>query len=109
MSHYMIQWSYKESAMAALVRKPSDRSKVVEDLFQAFGGKLLQYYLAFGEYDGVAIAEFPSNEAMTAALLTIGRSGAVSRTKTTVLITPAEAVRAMKKARGAKTGFRAPK
>lgn len=109
MGHYLLQWSYKDGQMKAMVEKPQDRSKAAAKAITAFGGKLHEFFFAFGEYDGIAIAEFPDNESATASLLTIGGSGALSRLSTTVLITPDEAKRAMKKARDTKTGYTPPK
>lgn len=96
MSFYMIQWSYKDQQVAALVQHPHDRYEVVSKLLKDFGGTLHSFFLSFGDYDGVAIAEFPDNTAATACLLTIYRSGAVSQLKTTVLISPKESLKAMK-------------
>jgi uncharacterized protein with GYD domain len=96
MSFYMIQWSYKDQQVAALVQHPHDRYEVVSKLLKDFGGTLHNFFLSFGDYDGVAIAEFPDNTAATACLLTIYRSGAVNQLKTTVLISPKESLKAMK-------------
>jgi uncharacterized protein with GYD domain len=96
MSFYMIQWSYKDQQVAALVQHPHDRYEIVSKLFKDFGGTLHSFFLSFGDYDGVLIAEFPDNTAATACLLAIMRSGAVSQLKTTVLISPKEALKAMK-------------
>ena len=96
MAFYMIQWSYKEQQVEALVRHPHDRYEILSKLFKDYGGALHQFFLSFGEYDGVIIAEFPDNTAATACLLTVLRSGAVTQLKTTVLISPKEALKAMK-------------
>jgi uncharacterized protein with GYD domain len=96
MAFYMIQWSYKEQQVEALVRHPHDRYEVMSKLFKDYGGALHQFFLSFGEYDGVIIAEFPDNTAATACLLTVLRAGAVTQLKTTVLISPKEALKAMK-------------
>lgn len=96
MSFYMIQWTYKDQQVAALVQHPHDRYEIVSKLLKDYGGTLHSFFLSFGDYDGVAIAEFPDNTAATACLLTILRSGGVSQLKTTVLISPKEALKAMK-------------
>jgi uncharacterized protein with GYD domain len=99
MPYYLIQASYKESAARALVAKPQERSAVVKKMFESLGGKLHSYYLSFGDYDVVAIVELPGNEAAVAAGLATVGGGAISRYHTTVLLTPAEATAAMKKAK----------
>ena len=46
----------------------------------AFGGKLIDFYAVLGEYDYVAIAEFPNDEAGMTFLLTLGAQGNVRTT-----------------------------
>jgi uncharacterized protein with GYD domain len=107
MPHYLIQASYKESAAKTLTAKPNDRSGAVRKMVESLGGKLHSFYLAFGDHDVVVIAELPGNEAAVAmGLATVG-GGAVSNYKTTVLLTPDEAVGAMKKAK--KVAYSPPK
>ena len=55
-------------------------------------------YFCFGDYDGIAISEFPSSVDAAAASLAISSSGAFSAVKTTVLINMDESVQAMEKA-----------
>jgi len=99
MPFYMLQASYKESAAQALIARPHDRSEVVKKMIESLGGKLHSFFLALGDYDVVAIVEAPSNEAAVAAGLATVSGGALSRYKTTVLLSPKEAVSAMKKAK----------
>ena len=66
MSHFMIRWQFTNTSAKALVGKPHDRTGAAKALIGGFGGKLHSYYLCFGEYDGVAICEFPDNTAATA-------------------------------------------
>jgi uncharacterized protein with GYD domain len=108
MAFYMIQWSYKEEQVEALVRDPHDRDEILSKVFKDYGGTLHQFFLSFGEYDGVIIAEFPDNTAATACLLAVLRSGAVTHLKTTVLISPMEALKAMKLAGEARPNFLPP-
>jgi uncharacterized protein with GYD domain len=104
----MTQWTYKDRQIQALVDNPHDRYEIIRQLFEAFGGKLHQFYFAFGDYDGVLIAEFPDNASATACLLTVAKGGAVDKLKTTVLISPKEALKAMKQASATKTGYMPP-
>ncbi len=108
MSFYMFQWRYKEAALKAMVEHPQDRSEAARAAVEAYGGKLHHFFFAFGEFDGVAIAEFPDTESATAAALTIGTGGAASATKTTVLISTEEAVRAMEKVGTGRSGYTPP-
>ncbi|MET1026009.1 MAG: GYD domain-containing protein [Dongiaceae bacterium] len=108
MGYYLMQWAYKVPQIKAMIEKPQDREAAAAKAVEAFKGKLHGFYFAFGEYDGCAVAEFPDNESAAASLLTIGGGGAVSKLHTTVLLTSAEAERAMKKAHGTKSGYKAP-
>ena len=98
MSFYLVQASYDTSATASLVKNPQDRAAAVGPLFEAAGGRLHGLWLAFGEYDVVAIAELPDNVTAAAISMAIGASGALRAYKTTPLLAPSEAVEAMKKA-----------
>jgi uncharacterized protein with GYD domain len=108
MSFYMFQWRYKEAALKAMVQHPQDRSEAARKAIEAYGGKLHHFFFAFGDFDGVAISEFPDAESATASALTIGAGGAASAIKTTVLISAEEAVRAMEKAGTIRSGYTPP-
>jgi uncharacterized protein with GYD domain len=100
MGRYMIEFSYKSEAVAALVKKPEDRAVAIGELISKMGGRLLDFYFTFGEYDGVCIAELPDNVAALAVDMAAVTPGHTSRLKTTVLLTPEEATAAMRKASG---------
>jgi len=104
---YMLETAYKDSAAKALIAKPQDRIAVVEKACKSLGGKLVSLYFAFGDYDVVTIVELPDNEAAAAFALAAGAGGALSKYRTTVLLTPQEAVSSMKKAK--KINYTAPK
>jgi uncharacterized protein with GYD domain len=108
MPYYMTQWTYKERQIEALVNNPHDRYDVIQKLFESFGGKLHSFFLSFGDYDGVVIAEFPDAVNATACLLTIAKAGGVDRLKTTALISPKEALKAMKLAGTTETSYAPP-
>ena len=46
----------------------------------ALGGKLVDFYMVMGEYDYVAVAEFPNDEAGMTFLLALGSLGNVRTT-----------------------------
>ncbi|MEM7223047.1 MAG: GYD domain-containing protein [Pseudomonadota bacterium] len=107
MPRYMHQFTYSLDSMQAMAAKPQDRKKAAKKLFAAAGGRLVDLYFCFGDYDGVAISEFPSNVDAASAILAAGASGAFATMKTTVLITMDEAKDAMAKA-GKVTGSYSP-
>ncbi len=98
MPHYMIQFSYNAESISSMVKNPQDRAAALRSLAQQWGGKVEAFYFAFGEYDGVAIAEVPDSVTMAAISMAVTGSGAFKAFKTTVLVTMDEAVQAMKKA-----------
>jgi uncharacterized protein with GYD domain len=108
MAFFMLQWTYKDSQIKAMVDAPHDRSAELRKVVEGFGGRLHQFFFAFGEYDGVAIVEFPDNESCVAAVLTIAGAGPNSSFKTTVLVPTGEAENAMRRARMAQTGYMPP-
>ena len=108
MAHYMLRWQLSSDSAKNFVAKPQDRTAPAKALIGGFGGTLLCYYFALGEYDGVGIVEFPDNVSATACSMKAASTGAFSRFETTVLLTAQEAEAAMKQAKGAKVRYRAP-
>jgi uncharacterized protein with GYD domain len=108
MAHYMLQFSYSHDAVKALVAKPQDRKAAAKAAIEGQQGKLLEFYFAFGEFDGVAICEYPDNVTAAAVAMALGASGSLSRVHTTVLLSAKEAEAAMKHAHDSKTGYKPP-
>ena len=75
---------------------------------RGFGGKLNSYKLALGEYNGVAICEFPGNKAAVACSMSATATGGFSRVETTTLLTSQQAEAAMKQANQTKTEYKPP-
>ncbi len=103
---YMTQFAYTPEAWAALVDNPEDRSVPVRQLAESMGGRLIGWYLSFGEYDGVLIFEVPDDASAGAAVMAAARRGHLRATKTTRLFTAEEGIEMMSRAGG--TAFRAP-
>jgi len=97
MATYLVQFSYTGDGLKGLISEGgSKRRDVIEQLVKSLGGRLLAYYFAFGEYDGIAITEGADVSNHLTGILAINASGAV-KTKTTILITPEEVDQAVKK------------
>jgi uncharacterized protein with GYD domain len=94
----MTQFAYTSQAWAALAKNPEDRKKVVSAAAQKFGGRVIDLYYHFGEYDGTLIAEGTSDTNVLALLITVHAPGHLKATKTTRLFTVEEAMEAMRKA-----------
>lgn len=97
MPAYMIQLRYTQQQLQALIETPQDRTEAARTIIEANGGQLKHLYFALGDHDVVVIAEYPDTESAVATALTVGAFGPA--TKTTVLLTPEEAVTAMRKAK----------
>ena len=98
---YLARFSYTMDAMKALINQPQDRSAAARELAETLGGKLLGFWYAFGEFDGVFLMEAPDNAAAAAVGMAVGASGALSEVETTVLLDMDEAQDAMRKAAAA--------
>lgn len=108
MPHYISQWSFAAAQVKALVDNPQDRESAARQLVEAFGGRLLCYFFMIGERDGVLISEFPDNESAVGCTMRAAASGAFTAFESRALLTPAEAQRAMQKARTSAAAYRPP-
>jgi uncharacterized protein with GYD domain len=98
---YLGRFSYTTDAMKALVSEPQDRSAAAREVAETLGGKLLGFWFAFGEFDGVFLMEAPDNASAAALAMAVGAGGALSEIETTVLLDMDEAQDAMRKAAAA--------
>jgi uncharacterized protein with GYD domain len=106
MPQYLGRFSYTADAVRALVDNPQDRAAAASDAVESLGGKLLGFWFAFGEFDGVYVADAPDNATAVAIAMAVAGTGTLARLETTVLIGMDEAQEAMRRAATAK--YRAP-
>ena len=96
---YMYQAAYTPESWATQLKNPQNRVEVVgRQACEAVGGKLVGGWYCFGDYDFVLIADVPNNENMSAIALAVAAGGAIKASKTTVLMSGAEIVGALKSA-----------
>ncbi|MYD11306.1 MAG: GYD domain-containing protein [Chloroflexi bacterium] len=69
-----------------------------DDDAKHFGGKVLHSWVAFGEYDFIAVVEMPDNESMAAFVLAMTAKGHYSAGKTTILLSSDETKAATQRA-----------
>ena len=98
MTLYLHQANYSLESMKGLVASPQNRKEIVAKAFEAAGGRLIDAWMAFGEYDIVVLSEFDKQVDAVSLAMAIGSSGSLTNLKTTVLISMDEAVNAMKSA-----------
>jgi len=108
MAYFLLQWTYKDPQIKALVDAPQDREAELRRAVEAFGGELHEFFFAFGKFDGAAILEFDDNESCSACVMMLEAAGSTSALQTTVLIAPEEARRAMVRAGSVASGYRSP-
>lgn len=98
---YLGRFNYTTGAIRALVENPQDRAEAAREAFESVGAKLIGLWYAFGEFDGVFLAEAPDNATAAAVAMAVGQTGAFARFETTVLMDMDEAQEAMRKAAAA--------
>ena len=98
MALYMTQFSYTGEAWAALAKQPADRRAGLRTLFERLGGRLVELYYSFGDYDGVVLFEASDDTAAVAALVAVLGPGHVKAIKTTKLLSVEDTVAALGRA-----------
>ena len=103
---YLSQVAYSEEGWKALVSNPQNRLEAIRPVVDKLGGRIVNAYFAFGDYDFVLLAEFPDNVSAAALASAAAAGGAVKSIKTTPLMEAAEGLEAVRKA--GTSGYRAP-
>ena len=101
MSFYALQASYTPVAWTGLVNAPANRLEAVRPVVEKLGGRIVNGWFGFGEYDVLLLCEMPDAISAAALSMAISSSGAVKAVKTTPLMTFDEGVAALKKASSA--------
>lgn len=100
MALYMTQFAYTPSAWAALAKSPENRRTAISGLVEKAGGKLVELYYCFGEYDGLVIFEAPDDVAAASVAVGASMPGHLKAIKTTRLLTVEETMDVMRRAGG---------
>jgi len=103
---YITQGRYTRDAIKGMIVKPEDRADAVARLLSKIGGRLLGYYITFGEYDFMTIVEAPNDVQMAAVLFAAASGGGVTGLRTTVAMTSVEAKGALAAASDLSPGFK---
>lgn len=98
MPYYLVQATYTAKAWAAMLKNPQDRVEAVRPAVEKLGGNLESPYLAFGDYDGIAIIQIPDNVSAAAISMVLMAGGALKAIETTPLMKKEEWLEAMEKA-----------
>jgi uncharacterized protein with GYD domain len=98
MAQYLLQVSYAAEGWAAMLKQPQDRQEAVRPAIEALGGKVRNFWMAFGEYDIIGVIDMPDAVSAAALSMAIQGGGACKAVKTTPLLSVEEGVEAMRKA-----------
>jgi uncharacterized protein with GYD domain len=104
MPHYLHQVAYAREGWQALIAQPQDRVEAVKQSIEKLGGRIKAAYFAFGDYDVVIITEMPDNVTAAGISIAFAGGGACKAVHTTPLLSPEEALQAVKKA--SESGYR---
>jgi uncharacterized protein with GYD domain len=90
MPRFLFEASYTVEGIRGLRRQGgSGRREAVARAAHSLGGRLEQFYFAFGEQDAFAVAELPDNQSAAAFALAVSEAGGAT-VRTVVLLTPEE-------------------
>ena len=98
MALYLTQVTYTPEAWQTMIATPTDRSKMLAKACKSHGGKLIGLWFSMGEQDVVTITEFPDAVSAATLLIAVAAGGSVAASKSTQLLSVAEAMEAMAKA-----------
>jgi uncharacterized protein with GYD domain len=101
MAHYSLQTAYTPLGWAALLKDPQDRLAAVEPVVERLGGKIVNGWFTFGDYDVLVICEMPDQVSAAALSMAISAGGAVKAVKTTPLMSFDDGLEALRKAKHA--------
>jgi uncharacterized protein with GYD domain len=105
---YEMRWRFHDTSVKSMTERPQDREAPARELIEGFGGQLHHIYFMLGEYDGLAIVEFPDNVSAAATSMRAGSSGAFTRFETHPLMSTQDAQRAMQMVKDRAVPYRAP-
>ena len=81
---FIYRGRYSADAVKGMMTSPEDREAALAKVFEKAGGKLLAFYLTFGEDDFLTIADCPDHHAALALAIAGAAGGSISDMKTTV-------------------------
>lgn len=103
---FITQGRYTQEAVKGMLAKPEDRAQAVAQLFSQSGGKLIAYYMTFGEYDFLIVSEGPF-EGVATSVIAAAAGGGVTGLKTTLAMTSTEMKKAFETAGPLVANFKA--
>lgn len=100
MTLYMYKFSYTPESWKILEKHPEDRRIAISNLMNQIGGKLISFFYAFDDFDGLVIFEAPDDASAQAAIIKIFSHGHVKAIRPTQLFTVENMMAGMRQAKG---------
>jgi uncharacterized protein with GYD domain len=104
MPRYLYQLAYTSENWVAQMKDPQNRVEKVRGAVEQLGGKVVDAYYTFGEYDIIVILDMPDNAAAAAFAIAVAGGGAAKAARTTPLMSIEEGIDAIRK--GAQSSYR---
>lgn len=98
MAQYLVQAAYSQEAWTNMVKNPQNRAEAIKPVIDRLGGSIKGMWMAFGEYDAVALIEMPDHVSAAAFSVAASAQGAVKAFKTTPLLSVEEGMAIMRRA-----------
>ena len=108
MAQFLFQVAYTSDSWATQVREHGNVLERIQPLIDGCRGSVSGCFYAFGEYDLVLLADFPSDEEAAAFSLAATAGGVLKSIKTTPLLSVDQGITAMKRADEVGRTYRAP-
>jgi uncharacterized protein with GYD domain len=86
MPKFLVLFNLSSDYVAGFVEKPADRRTAVAAAAENAGGKLLDYYWMFGQYDGAAVFEFQNSKKMASFMLAVAARASLTHAETHELL-----------------------
>lgn len=98
MAQFLFQVAYTPESWKTQVHAQGNVLDRIQPLLQSCNGRVDCCFYAFGDYDLVLIADFPSGEEAAAFSLAANAGGALKAIRTTPLLTVEQGLAAMRRA-----------
>lgn len=82
---FITQGRFTQDAFKGMLTRPQDRAAAIGQLFAQAGGRLVAYYMTFGEYDFLVISEGPL-EGVATTTIVAAAAGGVTDLRTTLAL-----------------------
>lgn len=108
MPRYAVFFNISSDALARFIQNPEDRRTPLARAAEAAGGKLIDYYWMFGQYDGMTIVDMPDSATAAAIALAVSSTGVFKSMETHELIESQDLVKILQKAQSLGSRYRPP-